>query len=427
MIDFQLAIFLLFVLTLMSLVVTAVNYSLREYSRARLSVRLSTRRLEWLTANEPDLHLILAAARLLVSMGLLPALIELFRHTDYPAPISFALACVAGLVLLLIFCLAIPYALAANYAERIVSLAYRPLKLSRILFSPVLKFVHAIERGVSSAANTPESAKTQSASELQEEILSVVDEGRRDGLVDLRDQRMIESVIAFRTLTVEEAMTPHGRIVGIPEGASLEQVREAFEKSGHSRVPVYEDTVDHITGILYARDLLHIWGATEADFKISGMLRKHYSVPHTKLLRDLLQEFRDKKVHIAIVSDEFGGTAGLITIEDILERIVGEIADEHEPITASKFTRIDESTVEVDAQIEIDELNRLLGLNLPEDGEYSTLAGMINTEMGKIPQEGTRYDREDVSFIVTQALPYRLDRVRIELRAPAIAARPGKS
>ena len=412
------SILLLFGLIILSMLITAVNYAMREYSRARLSSKLSPARLKWLSDNETDINLILSAARLLATMGLLPVLINAFQDAGYGEVQAVVWACLAGLVLLMVFCLAVPYALAANYSESLVAIAYRPMKLARIVFAPVLKLVHWIEAGVSSAANRPEVARSQSASELQEEILSVVDEGRRDGLVNPHDQRLIESAINFSALTVQEAMTPHGQITGLTVEAPIDEVRKMFEDSGHSRLPVFEGSIDRIVGVLYARDLLHIWGATNDQFQMRSMLRTQYEVPHTKSLPDLLQEFRKRKVHIAIVRDEFGGTAGLITIEDVLERIVGDISDEHEPLTAEKFVRIDELTADVDAQIEVDELNRIMGLNLPEDGDYSTLAGFLNTEMGRIPQEGSRHDKESATFTILEAQPQRVIRVRIQLKSP---------
>jgi putative hemolysin len=412
----SISILLLSSLLIASMLVTAVNYAMREYSRARLASRLSQARLAWFTENETDINLILSAARLLATMGLLPVLILAFREAHYDMVPSILLALGSGLVLLMVICVAVPYALAANYPELLITLAYRPMKFARIVFAPVLSLVHAIERGVSSAASTPAMAKSQSVSELREEILSVVDEGRRDGIVDPHKQRLIESALNFGSLTVEEAMTPHGKMRGLEVTAPLDEVRKLFEESGHSRLPVWEDGIDNIQGILYARDLLHIWGATNEEFTMRGMLRPHFQVPHTKALPDLLQEFRKKKVHIAIVQDEFGGTAGLITIEDILERIVGEISDEHEPIEPEKFVRIDSNTAEADAQIELDELNRLMGLHLPEDRDYSTLAGYLNTEMGRIPQAGTRFNGGEADFIVLDAQPQRVIRVRVVVK-----------
>jgi magnesium and cobalt transporter len=137
-------------------------------------------------------------------------------------------------------------------------------------------------------------------------------------------------------------------------------------------------------------------------------------VPEVKPLRDLLRDFRQQKVHIAIVADEYGGTAGLVTIEDILEELVGEISDEHEPIEPSMFRKVDERTADVDARIYIGDLNRLFDLNLPDDAGYETLGGFVSVTMGRIPEEGASFEHEGVRYTVTSAEPQKVNRVKIE-------------
>jgi CBS domain containing-hemolysin-like protein len=145
-------------------------------------------------------------------------------------------------------------------------------------------------------------------------------------------------------------------------------------------------------------------------------------VPEIKPLRDLLREFRQQKVHIAIVADEYGGTAGLVTIEDILEELVGEISDEHEPIEPSMFRRLDDRTADVDARMYIGDVNRLLGLSLPDDAGYETLGGFLSVHMGRIPPEGATFEQEGVRYTVTSAEPQKVNRVTIQLPDPKAAA-----
>src|SRR5947209_12736631 len=187
---------------------------------------------------------------------------------------------------------------------------------------------------------------------------------------------MIESVIEFRDARAGQVMTPRPEIIGIELGASLEEVKITLEESGHSRLPVYDGTLDHIVGILYARDLLRHLGLPPEKFDMRSVMRPAIFVPETKPLRDMLRDFRIQKVHIAIVLDEYGGTAGLVTIEDILEELVGEISDEHEPSEPAMLRRIDDHAYDVDARMYIDELNRQVGLSLPEDAGYDTLGGI---------------------------------------------------
>ena len=152
-----------------------------------------------------------------------------------------------------------------------------------------------------------------------------------------------------------------------------------------------------------------------ARLDIRSALRPPLYVPETKPLRDLLGDFRAKKVHIAIVLDEYGGTAGLITIEDVLEELVGDISDEHEPLEPAMFKRFSETVAEADARIYIDELNRLMGLNLPEDAGYDTLGGFVSTTLGRIPEKDTTFEAEGAKFTVLDAEPQKVNRVRVEV------------
>jgi len=210
-------------------------------------------------------------------------------------------------------------------------------------------------------------------------------------------------------------MTPRTEIVGLEIGAPQAEVKKTLEESGHSRIPVYDGTLDHIVGILYARDLLKHLGQSPEQFNIRSAIRNPVFVPEIKPLRDLLREFRQQKVHIALVADEYGGTAGLVTIEDILEELVGEISDEHEPVEPSSFRRLDERTADVDARIYIGDLNRLLGLSLPDDAGYETLGGFVSVSMGRIPAEGASFEQEGVRYTITSAEPQKVNRVKIEL------------
>jgi magnesium and cobalt transporter len=226
---------------------------------------------------------------------------------------------------------------------------------------------------------------------------------------------MIESVIQFRATTAGQIMTPRTEIIALELESTLQHVKQTLEESGHSRIPVYDGTLDHIVGILYARDLLKFLGQATIKFDIRSAMRPAFFVPEVKPLRDLLHDFRVQKVHIAIVLDEYGGTSGLVTIEDVLEELVGDISDEHEPIEPAMFKRLSEPAAEADARIYIDELNRLMGLNLPEDAGYDTLGGFVTTTLGRIPEVGTEFEYEGAKFTVLDAEPQKVNRVRIDV------------
>src|SRR5439155_3946366 len=168
-------------------------------------------------------------------------------------------------------------------------------------------------------------------------------------------------------------------------------------------------------GTLHARDLFKFLGQPDERFDIKSFMRPSFFVPETKPLRDLLHDFRLQKVHIAIVSDEYGGTAGLITIEDIFEELVGDVSEEHEPSEPAMITRHSDLIAEADARVYIDELNRVLGLNLPEEEGYDTLGGFVTTTAGKIPTVGTTLEQAGVKYIILDAEPQKVNRVRIEM------------
>jgi CBS domain containing-hemolysin-like protein len=265
-------------------------------------------------------------------------------------------------------------------------------------------------------------ANAQLEQEIEQEILSAVEEGEKEGVVDEQEREMIQSVIEFGDITVADAMTPRPDIMGVPINAHLEQVQSIFEESGHSRLPVYEGTLDKIVGVLYARDLIRLLGEPAEAFNVKLAMRAPVYVPQSKPLRDLLNDFREHKVHIAIVLDEYGGTAGLVTIEDVFKKLVGEISDEHEPSEPSMIKRVDETTADVDAQIYIEQINRLLNLDIPEDAGYETLGGFVSTTLGRIPEPGASFERNSVRYTIIDAQPQRVNHVRIEQLAPAPTA-----
>jgi putative hemolysin len=222
-------------------------------------------------------------------------------------------------------------------------------------------------------------------------------------------------VIEFRDKDVAAIMTPRTEIVALPATVTLLEAKETIIREGHSRIPVYGRNIDDVQGVLYAKDLL---GCDEREpFDPTEVMRKVPFVPETKRIPDLLAELREKKVHLAIVVDEYGGTAGLVTIEDIIEEIVGEISDEYEAAEPPPIRRIDERTVEADARVRIDELNEELNIDLPEGKDYDTVGGFLFSEMGKVPAAGEEHHCGNVRFRVLDAEARKINRLRIEVLA----------
>jgi len=264
-------------------------------------------------------------------------------------------------------------------------------------------------------------SEADAADTLDAELLSAVDQSERIGHIDETARDMIEAVVEFRSTTVEEIMTPRTEINALEYTDDLGTVKRFVREVGHSRIPVYRDNLDHIEGILYAKDLLH-WMADDAagDFSLKEILRTPSFIPETKTVRELLKELLARRVHIAIAADEYGGTAGLVTIEDMVEEIFGEIEDEYEQDDDERPS-VDIDTVtnsaEIDARKPIDDANDVLeaiGIELPESDDYDTVSGFVATTMGRIPEAGQTLRHEGLLITVLEAEQTRVLRIRVE-------------
>jgi len=222
-------------------------------------------------------------------------------------------------------------------------------------------------------------------------------------------KQMIEAIFDLRETDAGAVMTPRTDIQGVELTARLDEVRTSLIEEGHSRVPVYRENLDDIVGILYAKDLLPLLEEggsprSGAAFDLKSLLREPMLIPESKDVLELLREFRATKVHLAIVVDEYGGTAGLVTIEDILEEIVGEIHDEYEEDAEGPGVEpLDDGRARVDARLPIDDLNDRLQLDVPEDEEYDTVGGFVLETLGHIPDVGESFESHGVKVTVEEA------------------------
>lgn len=252
------------------------------------------------------------------------------------------------------------------------------------------------------------------ASDLEHEIMSAVSEGQKEGVIKAHTKEMIEGIFDIRDADVAEIMTPRTEMVAIPIESSLEEARKLALADGHSRYPVYEGNVDSVIGVLYVKDLLkHLSEEGWDDVTTRDLMREPVYVPETKHIADLLRDLRRARVHIAIVLDEYGGTAGLVTIEDIIEEIVGEIEDEYDLGDGVTLKRIDDDTVEADARVHIDDLNDALEIDLPEEEDFDTVGGFVFASIGRVPQVGESFVDKGVEFTVLDANPRRVNRVKV--------------
>ncbi|MEM9658506.1 MAG: hemolysin family protein, partial [Planctomycetota bacterium] len=261
---------------------------------------------------------------------------------------------------------------------------------------------------------TPEQVDEQ---DIEEEIRTIVSEGHRGGVLEEDAREMIEGVIELGEADVAHIMTPrtdmHMVHVDLPWDELVADVIDA----GHTRIPVFDATRDDIVGILYSKDLIPelATGDQASRTPVRQLVRKAVFVPQTKPVDDLLQMFQQMRTHIAIVLDEYGGVSGLVTIEDVLEEIVGEIIDEYDPEAVEEIDVVDEDVCEAMGRAHVDEINHRMRLHLPEDGDYETIAGFVFSELGRVPQSGETLVWQDAVHIkVLEASKRRIDRVRIE-------------
>lgn len=316
------------------------------------------------------------------------------------------------------FNLAIPHAWSKHAGEYILARTYPLLKGLMWAMRPVLFLFELHDRLVRRLAGVAEANPEQVQEEKQEEILNLVEQGRMEGAVDEDEMEMIENVLELGETTAEEIMTPRTDLIAVSVEADLKTVLDAIHREGHSRVPVYEGTIDNIVGLIYAKDLLSEIGKDAGAFRLRDRMRAVYFVPESKPLRDLLHEFQNKKPHFAVVLDEYGGTAGIVTIEDIFEELVGEIADEYEKNAGELCRKIDEATFEVGARMYIDDVNSELEIELPENEDYDTLGGFVFSHLGYIPKTGESFTFKELKFIIAAAGPRNVKRIRIRKPTP---------
>ncbi len=251
-----------------------------------------------------------------------------------------------------------------------------------------------------------------------EEIDSYVNLGEEAGIIEHDEKEMINSVFEFGDTLVREVMVPRPDIIAMPINTSLPELLKFIREDGHSRFPVYDGSMDKILGILYVKDVLIKLDEIQQSYDLFKLLRSPFFVPETKKLDDLLGEFQKRKQHLAMVIDEYGGVSGLVTIEDLLEEIVGEIVDEYDLEEQEPLTRLDENIYSVDARFSISDLEAELECEFDyEDSE--TVGGFVLEKLGRIPQRGEIFEQPQGTFQITEIKGNRILRVRFTMKSGA--------
>lgn len=246
--------------------------------------------------------------------------------------------------------------------------------------------------------------------DLEKEIQQLIDAGEEEGLLSEDEGEMIQSILSFRDTVAREIMVPRTDAAIVSVDTSIQELLQLIIKKGHSRFPVYADSSDNIIGILHAKDLLSLWGQDNLDLK--NILRAPYFIPETKKISQLLRELRDKKSHMAIVIDEYGGTAGLVTIEDIIEEIIGEIHDEYDAEEALMVATA-EGDLLVDARLEIEKLAEHFNMQVPE-GNFESVGGFIINLLGRVPQPRETITHAPLQIVIESADARKIRKVRIK-------------
>lgn len=411
-------------------------YSLRDFSRSRLEEICSNR-------GRPERFGVILRLNAGVLLGL-----EILKAALWVALVSIILRAWSldwgesdslawleivkdlGLFVTLAVCfgVVVPWGMSRVAGEQFLDSMWPLLRLVAAASSPLVELSNRFDRMLHRIVGLEE-PDTGSAAMITEEIRSVMEEGEREGLIEGKAVTMIDRVMELPEVDVADIMTPRTSMVVLENEATLAAARELFVNVGHSRIPVIGDGIDDIVGVLYAKDLLK-YSTEEFDNSrepLATFARKPFYVPETMRINKLLEVFKIQRVHAAVVLDEYGGVAGMVTMEDILEEIVGDIADEHDLGETESIREIAPGEYEVSAGTHIDDVNDRLEIEIPNDEEVDTLGGFVFSLMGRVPVEGEQVDWENVRFTVQQADKRQIKRLRLELRNPEDSPSPANS
>ena len=305
-----------------------------------------------------------------------------------------------------------PKSLALQYAERIALWSAGPLMLLSYLTSPLVKLItwtsNALVRPFGGTASFAPPILTE------EELKMLVEAGEEEGVLEEEEKEMIHSIFEFTDTVVRKVMIPRTDMKAVEVHATIDELLEVIMKAGHSRIPVYEENVDNIVGVVHAKDLLRALHENGHEVTVRELMHPPYVIPENKKVDELLADFKRSKIQMAIVVDEYGGTAGLVTIEDLLEEIVGDIMDEYD-VEEPLVEIIDENTMIVDARTPIDEINEQMDLALPEE-EFDTIGGLVFGLLGRQPQQGEKIEYDGVDLFVEKTDGRRIEKIKIVKR-----------
>jgi magnesium and cobalt exporter, CNNM family len=349
----------------------------------------------------------------------LSALLAFFLGIDTTAvftDVSAVAVTVAVLSLIaVLFGLFVPRAIAARHAQGTLLLLAFPLELITWLTRPIVtvlfRVTQVIVRPFGGTAPQPGVV-------TEDQIRALIETGQAQGVLERTEQEMISSIFELGEKTVAEVMVPRTDIVGLDVETSPQELLDRITTVGHSRIPVYEGSADNIIGILYVKDVFRRIARGDRQLALRQFLRPAVFVPETKKVDALLREMQRDKVHIAIVVDEYGGTAGLVTIEDLVEEIVGEIRDEYD-VEHELVLPVSETEALMDARIPFEDVRETFGLEVEPTEAYDTLGGFVTAQLGRFPRQGESFEAAGARFVVETIEGKRIRRVRVTRLQPS--------
>lgn len=325
--------------------------------------------------------------------------------------LEVGLTIVISVPILLLGCDALATALAVRRGEAIVRAALPPFHLLHLPLRWAVRGLEAAKGALMRVVGLRQNPSD--ARRIVEGLREVIEESDLSRELDDTEREIISNVMEFRDVDVAAIMTPRTEVIGIEVGESLEEATRVLAESGHSRIPVFEGTLDTIIGVLTARDVVLAAAEKSASGGLRAWLRPAFFVPETKPISELLTEMRREKLKIAIVLDEYGGTAGIVTVGDILREIVGDIGDESDEPEAQPIRRLPDGSAEVDATLHVSEVNKELEIGIPEGEDYETLAGFVLSELGRFPKRGESFAALGQEYVILEANDRRVLKVQI--------------
>jgi CBS domain containing-hemolysin-like protein len=412
------------VLVVLSIIKTAYE-SLSEVAlRVMVSEREASHRARFfreLLENRQKFELILVLGTQL-SIALIAILLtDILTKTELRSPLLIAFLSILAVILL--FRQFVPRLIVQNRPEKMLWLMLPPFEIFYRVFSIlVMPLVRLLEKFKTEEPEEPLTEELDEEEAAAQEVEAFIEVAEEEGIIEEDEGELIQSVIEFGDTLVGEVMRPRTQIVAIPITASVEDARQLIIEKKYSRIPVYQESIDDIKGIVYVRDLLAYCDPQRLHTPVRAVMREVHNVPETKPIDDLLEDMQREKVQMAIVIDEYGGVAGLITVEDIIEEVMGEIEDEDRAHIDKPIERLEDGSYELEGSTEIKVVENLFERDIEAD-DFTTIAGLLMNELNRVPEAGEKLEFKGIEFEVLDADAQKVNMVKLR----AVEPRPEES